>query len=153
MTQVDVDLACGGDLPKSEFIASWVSRTVDAARNDDRSVEVSVRIVGEEEIRKLNRDYRQRDYATNVLSFPTGDIEGLPAEAATTLGDIVVCAAVVADESAQQGKSPEDHWAHMLVHGTLHLMGFDHQTEEDAAAMEALEVSILAASGIADPYQ
>ena len=134
-------------------MVAWVKRAVDAARRDDRPVEVSVRIVGEQEIRKLNRDYRQRDYATNVLSFPTGDIEGLPAEAPNALGDIVVCAAVIADESAQQGKSAEDHWAHMLVHGTLHLMGYDHQTEEDAAAMEALEVSILAASGIADPYQ
>lgn len=150
---VDVDMACEGDTPKIEFIETWVRRAVAAARDDDRPAEVSVRIVNEDEIRNLNRDYRQRDCATNVLSFAAGAIEGLPEDTAIVLGDIVICAAVVANEAAEQDKTPENHWAHMLVHGTLHLMGYDHATEGEATAMEALEVSILAASGVANPYQ
>jgi probable rRNA maturation factor len=150
---VDVDTACKGNTPEVDFIETWVRRAVAAARVDDRPAEVSVRIVNEDEIRNLNRDYRQRDYATNVLSFPAGDIEGLPEDAAAALGDVVICAAVVANEAAEQDKALDDHWAHMLVHGTLHLIGFDHETEVEAAAMEALEVSILAASGVANPYQ
>ena len=150
---VDVDVACDGDFPAPEFVEVWVGRAVNAARDDDCLSEVSVRIVEKDEIRALNRDYRQRDYVTNVLSFPTGTIEGLPAEEAQALGDVVVCAAVVAAEAAEQGKSVEDHWAHMLVHGTLHLIGFDHETDAEAEVMEALEIGILGANGIANPYQ
>ena len=150
---VDVDVACDGDFPAPEFVEVWVGRAVNAARDDDCLSEVSVRIVEKDEIRALNRDYRQRDYVTNVLSFPAGTIEGLPAEEAQALGDVVVCAAVVAAEAADQGKSVEDHWAHMLVHGTLHLIGFDHETDAEAEVMEALEIGILGANGIANPYQ
>lgn len=103
-------------------------------------------------MRSLNRDYRQKDKATNVLSFPAGAIEGLPAEAAPLLGDIVICAEVVSDEAAEQGKSTDDHWAHMLVHGTLHLLGYDHETDDDAAEMEGLEARILTVNGLRDPY-
>jgi probable rRNA maturation factor len=113
---------------------------------------MSVRLVDREEIRLLNRDYRQLDKVTNVLSFPAGEISGLPAEAAQLLGDVVVCAAVVCDEAAEQGKSVDAHWAHMLVHGTLHLLGYDHQSVADAAEMEGLEASILVANGLTDPY-
>ena len=150
---VDVDVACDGDFPAPEFVEVWVGRAVNAARDDDCLSEVSVRIVEKDEIRALNRDYRQRDYVTNVLSFPAGTIEGLPAEEAQALGDVVVCAAVVAAEAADQGKSVEDHWAHMLVHGTLHLIGFNHETDAEAEVMEALEIGILGANGIANPYQ
>ena len=150
---VDVDVACDGDFPAPEFVEVWVGRAVNAARDDDCLSEVSVRIVEKDEIHALNRDYRQRDYVTNVLSFPAGTIEGLPAEEAQALGDVVVCAAVVAAEAAEQGKSVEDHWAHMLVHGTLHLIGFDHETDAEAEVMEALEIGILGANGIANPYQ
>ena len=103
-------------------------------------------------MRTLNRDYRGRDKVTNVLSFPAGDIDGLPAGAAQLLGDIVVCAAVVGEEAARQGKAAGDHWAHMLVHGTLHLLGFDHKSAAEAADMEGLEAHILTAQGLADPY-
>ena len=150
---VDVDVACDGDFPAPEFVEVWVGRAVDAARDDDRLTDVSVRMVDKDEIRALNRDYRQRDYVTNVLSFPAGKIEGLPVEEAQALGDVVVCAAVVADEAAEQGKSVEEHWAHMLVHGTLHLIGFDHETDAEAEVMEALEIGILGANGIVNPYQ
>lgn len=116
------------------------------------NTEMSVRLVSREEIRLLNRDYRQQDRTTNVLSFPAGAISGLPPDAAPLLGDVVVCAAVVSEEAAEQGKSADDHWAHMLVHGTLHLLGYDHQSAAEAAEMEGLESSILTANGLADPY-
>jgi probable rRNA maturation factor len=114
-------------------------------------------------MRQLNHTYRQQDKVTNVLSFPadlpaiapaatqTGD-ESLPGFDYQLLGDIVVCAAVLSEEAAAQGKRVADHWAHMLVHGTLHLLGYDHLGESDAARMEAQEVEILRSYGIADPY-
>ena len=114
-------------------------------------VEVSVRIVDEVESRNLNRQYRDRDYATNVLSFPGGDA-ALPPGLPRPLGDIVICGPVVQRESAEQGKTATDHWAHMLVHGTLHLLGFDHALEPEAARMEAMEAQILASRGVGDPY-
>ena len=149
---VDVDVACDGDFPAPEFVEVWVGRAVNAARDDDCLSEVSVRIVEKDEIRALNRDYRQRDYVTNVLSFPAGTIEGLPAEEAQALGDVVVCAAVVAAEAAEQGKSVEDHWAHMLVHGMLHLQGYDHVEDTQADQMEALEIRLLSQLGYSNPY-
>jgi probable rRNA maturation factor len=151
--EIDVQLACEEDVtPHPDTIAAWVNRAIDAAgRSGD--VEVSVRIVAADEIRELNRDYRDKDEATNVLSFPAGDMAGIPAGAPEMLGDIVVCASVVRDEASDQGKSLEDHWAHMLVHGTLHLLGFDHETEPQAEEMESLETRILAEHGLADPYR
>ena len=111
-----------------------------------------MRLVDTEEMRVLNRDFRNKDTSTNVLSFPARAIEGLPAEAGHVLGDIVICAAIVSDEAARQGKASGDHWAHMLVHGTLHLLGYDHDSDTDAAEMEALETQILTSNGLKDPY-
>ena len=139
-----------GSIPPDDFISDWVAHAVTATGQDD--AEVAVRIVDPGEMRELNRDYRGRDSATNVLSFPAGLVAGLPAGEPVPLGDIVICAAVVRDEAGTQGKSTPDHWAHMLVHGALHLLGFDHQADADAAEMEALEIRLLAARGIADPY-
>ena len=139
-----------GSIPTDEFISDWVARAVTATGKVD--AEVAVRIVEPGEMRALNRDYRGMDKVTNVLSFPAGFVAGLPAGEPAPLGDIVVCATVVRDEAGTQGKSTPDHWAHMLVHGTLHLLGFDHEAETDAAEMEALETGLLAAHGIADPY-
>jgi len=90
---------------------------------------------------------------TNVLSFRAAAIKGLPADVAQVLGDIVICAAVVNNEAAEQGKAIDDHWAHMLVHGTLHLLGYDHETDDDAAEMEDIETRILTENGVADPYR
>lgn len=150
--RVDVQRASDDDsIPNNDLIEAWVTRAVAGAR-DSGDCEVSVRIVEAAEIRALNRDYRGKDRATNVLSFPAGDVAGLPPGEAEPLGDIVVCAGVVRDESAAQGKAVADHWAHMLVHGTLHLLGYDHEAEPEAGAMEALEASILGAHGIDDPY-
>jgi probable rRNA maturation factor len=116
----------------------------------DRDVEVAVRLVGEDEGRALNHDYRGRDYATNVLTFVYGDeadVEGMP-----LYGDIVLCVPVVLREAAEQGKLPRAHFAHLMVHGMLHLQGFDHETASDAERMEALETRLLAGLGIGDPY-
>ncbi|OGA99449.1 MAG: rRNA maturation RNase YbeY [Burkholderiales bacterium RIFCSPLOWO2_12_FULL_65_40] len=108
--------------------------------------EITVRIVGEDEGRQLNRDYRHKDYATNVLTF---DYTQEPLVTA----DLVLCAPVVEREAREQNKSLEEHYAHLLVHGTLHAQGWDHETsEEDAQEMEAYETAILQELGFADPY-
>ena len=109
--------------------------------------EIAVRIVDADEGRQLNRDYRGKDYATNVLTF---DYSGAPVVAA----DLVLCAPVVAREAAELGKPLAEHYAHLLVHGALHAQGWDHETSEaDAEAMEAQEARVLAGLGLANPYQ
>jgi probable rRNA maturation factor len=112
----------------------------------DRAAEIAVRVVGEEEGRELNRQYRGKDYATNVLTFDY-------AREPTVMADIVLCAPVVMREALAQHKTLEDHYAHLLVHGTLHAQGWEHETNErDALAMEALEILLLGVLGIANPY-
>lgn len=151
---VDVQIVCEDpDVPAESKIERWVKRTIDASGASlPGGAEVSVRLVDTEEMRNLNRDYRQKDKVTNVLSFPSGDLAGLPGDAPRPLGDIVICAAVVSEEAAEQGKSASDHWAHMLIHGTLHLLGYDHESDAEAAEMEGLETRILVSNGLADPY-
>jgi probable rRNA maturation factor len=149
---IDVQVASdAAGIPTSDDIREWIERTV-AAADPDRDADVSVRIVDEQEMRALNRDYREQDKPTNVLAFPAGDTGFVPPGEMPLLGDIVVCAAVVAREADEQGKPPGHHWSHMLVHGTLHLLGHDHVTDPQAQAMEALERRILDSLGIADPY-
>lgn len=111
-----------------------------------RDAMITLRIVDQAEGRRLNRDYRGRDYATNVLTFVYDDIEPLA-------GDIVMCAPVVSREARAQRKPVEAHYAHLTVHGMLHLQGYDHEDEADAAVMEALESAIVTKLGYADPYQ
>jgi probable rRNA maturation factor len=137
--------------PDDDFIGDWVRRAL-AAAAENIDAEVSVRIVNADEMRTLNRDYRHKDKPTNVLSFPAGPVSGLPEAEPVPIGDIVVCADVVNDEAVEQAKAMADHWAHMLVHGTLHLLGFDHEAEDEAAEMETLESRILGAHGVPDPY-
>jgi probable rRNA maturation factor len=150
----DVQVACDDpDIPPAADFQTWVAEAVgQSGRAPDRDTEIAVRVVDADEIQTLNRLYRDKDYPTNVLSFPAGDIDGLPADAPQLLGDVVVCASVVADEAGAQDKAVADHWAHMIVHGTLHLLGFDHETDAEAAEMEALEVVILASQSVTDPY-
>jgi len=115
---------------------------------------LAIRIVDEEEGRRFNREYRDKDYATNVLSFPAELPAGLPSEIKQSqLGDLLICAPVVAREAKEQGKPEADHWAHLTIHGILHLMGYDHEQSADAKVMEALETDILAKLEIPDPYQ
>ena len=135
-------------VPASASFARWVAAALHGARRR-KSTEVAIRIVDADEGRNLNRDYRGKDYATNVLSFPA---ELPPGVDLPLIGDLAICAPVVAREAAEQGKKPRDHWAHLTVHGTLHLLGYDHIEDTEAEAMETLEKRILASLGIADPY-
>jgi len=116
--------------------------TVRAARDAG----LSIRVVGSAESRRLNRTWRGKDKPTNVLSFPA------PATQSPLLGDLAICAPVVAREAREQGKSTQAHWAHMVVHGVLHLLGYDHELDRDAAIMEARETALLANFGYANPY-
>lgn len=145
---VDIQSACSEPVPEEDDLRSWICAALDQC-TPGKDAEVCLRLVGEAEMTALNRDYRSRTGPTNVLSFPA---ELPPELALPLLGDIVICAPVVAREAAEQGKPALAHWAHMAVHGSLHLLGHDHLAEEDAAAMEALETTILAQLGFPCPY-
>ena len=136
-------------VPASASFRRWIEAALKGARRR-KATEVAIRIVDADEGQALNLQYRGRDYATNVLSFP---VELPPGVNLPLIGDLVICAPVVAREAAEQGKKPADHWAHLTIHGTLHLLGYDHIDEADAEAMEALETRVLAGLGIADPYE
>ncbi|MGI9203208.1 MAG: rRNA maturation RNase YbeY [Woeseiaceae bacterium] len=150
---VEVQVASSvNHVPNSADIRKWIEATI-AEAVGARSCEVSVRVVDEEESRDLNNRFRGKDHATNVLSFPTDEsMACLSAELQGTLGDIVICGPVVESEAGEQGKDIAHHWAHLLIHGTLHLLGHDHMAEADARRMEALEIRILGLRGVADPY-
>ena len=154
---VEVQVACKLDpVPDTGEVAAWLTRAVHAARGADSApLEVAVRFVEESEMRRLNADYRRKDRPTNVLAFPgPGDVAGtLSGDEPRPLGDIVLCAPVLEREAAEQRKANEAHQAHLLVHGMLHLLGYDHEGAQEAEEMEALEVRILAAGGVADPYR
>ncbi|MBI1308390.1 MAG: rRNA maturation RNase YbeY [Proteobacteria bacterium] len=113
---------------------------------------LTVRLGGEDEARTMNREFRHKDYATNVLSFPTEE-ESEEGDEERYLGDVFICVPVVNKEAAEQGKQPEHHLAHMVVHGLLHLAGYDHEDERVAKVMESLERDILAGLGMPDPYE
>lgn len=135
------------DLPAPEQLLDWVEA---ALETENYGVELVIRLVDEAESAELNEAYRGKTGPTNVLSFPFD----MPPEVEETrlLGDMVICAPVVRREAAEQGKTEPAHWAHLVVHGTLHLQGYDHQTEAGAAEMEGLERKILARLGYPDPY-
>ncbi|ULU25046.1 rRNA maturation RNase YbeY [Dyella terrae] len=135
-------------VPTSASFRQWVEAALRGAKRR-KATELSIRIVDAKEGRTLNRDYRGKDYATNVLSFP---VELPPGVKSPLIGDLVICAPVVAKEATEQGKLARNHWAHMTVHGVLHLLGYDHIEDDEAEAMEALETRVLAGLGIDDPY-
>ena len=144
-------MSSAADIPSEGKIRSWIGAVLERI-DAGGAVEISLRIVDEDEGRALNNTYRGKDKATNVLSFPSGIGAELPAGLPRPLGDVVICAPLVRREAAEQGKTERDHWAHLLVHGTLHLLGYDHESAREAEAMEALEREILAGRGVADPY-
>ena len=133
-------------VPQRASFARWIAAIPELRR---RRCEVNILVVGTTDGRRYNRQFRRKDYASNVLSFA---YEPLPAEKSHLLGDLVICAPVVTREAAAQGKRPRDHWAHLTIHGVLHLLGHDHRTAAEATRMEALEIRILADLGIGDPY-
>lgn len=132
-------------IPAAEQVQQWLTA---ALRADYAHLEQTVRVVDEPESRTLNRQFRDRDSATNVLAFPA-DSDLLDYDC---LGDLVICAPLVAAEAEAQGKIEDAHWAHLVIHGMLHLQGYDHQTAAQAARMEALEVEILDTLGYTNPY-
>lgn len=135
-----VQYACKhADQPTRAQIRAWALGALEG------EAEVTVRLVGAEEGRELNREYRTKDYATNVLSFVYQQGE-------LCQGDLVLCVPVVNIEAAEQGKSVESHYAHLIVHGMLHLQGYDHESEDEALAMEAVETHIMRKLGYTDPY-
>ncbi len=144
---LDIDNVSNCAAPDNALLERWVRAALDTRRSD---AEIALRIVDEAEISDLNREYRGKDYATNVLSFPAD----LPPELNLPhLGDIVVCAQIVEQEAAAQQKTSEAHWAHMVVHGTLHLLGYDHIEDDEADTMEQLEIDILRTLNYPNPYQ
>lgn len=146
--RIDVQVAgTRSGLPGVAKFRHWARSALAGRRRD---AELSIRIVDSAESRALNRRYRGQDKATNVLAFPA---ELPPELALPLLGDLVICREVVEAEAVAQAKPPDAHWAHMVIHGTLHLVGFDHETTAEAEAMEALEAEILAELGWPDPYQ
>ncbi|GAB3728304.1 rRNA maturation RNase YbeY [Luteimonas pelagia] len=137
-------------LPAATSFRRWVAAALDGRI---READLAIRIVDAREGRSLNRHFRGRDHATNVLSFPAELPEGLPDDVRLPLlGDLVLCAPVIAREAREQRKPLNDHYAHMTVHGALHLLGWNHEDDTEAECMERLEREILASLGIADPY-
>lgn len=142
-----IENACHEEVPSDENFTLWVAAALDEAHKERL---VSIRLVDEDESQELNHQYRGKDKATNVLSFPSElpDFVDDP-----LLGDLAICASVVIREAREQGKAIAAHWAHMTIHGTLHLQGYDHINDADAEEMESLEIAILAELGYPNPYE
>lgn len=145
--RVSVQRASREPAPLRRQLVRWVRRALSGRRRD---AALTVRLVDDAESAELNLRWRQRTGSTNVLSFPAGE---MPQNMEDFLGDIVVCAPLVTREAAAQGKPAEAHWAHLIVHGTLHLLGFDHVKAREATLMEDAERRILSSLGYPDPYQ
>ena len=148
---IDIQIATNvKSLPSNKQFQLWVDTTLEQAQFiSEQAPELTLRIVDEQEGRDLNHTWRQKDYATNVLSFVFESPPNIPM---TLLGDIVVCVQVVEKEASEQQKSVEAHWAHLVVHGVLHLLGYDHIDDDEAQQMENLEVHILQQLGYPNPY-
>lgn len=148
----DIDIQWGlakcGEFPEDSTMVEWIGAALSRAGIDRATI--AVRIMDRDEIATLNDRYRNKSGATNVLSFPAS---GNDDDGRLLLGDIAVCADVVLAEAGEQGKAPADHLAHMLVHGVLHLAGYDHEEDAEATEMEGIEREILASRGIRDPYR
>ncbi|MFK5734909.1 rRNA maturation RNase YbeY [Pseudomonas urmiensis] len=147
MLELDLQRATDTAAPDDAAFRRWCEL---ALRQRSADSEMTIRLVDEAEGRELNHTYRHKDYATNVLSFPADvpdELLDIP-----LLGDLVICVPVVEREAAEQGKALEAHWAHLVIHGCLHLLGYDHIEDDEAEEMEALERTLLAELGHPDPY-
>ena len=145
--EVDVQVATAFEpLPTESDFLLWV----ETALRERTEAELTLRLVDRDESQNLNSRYRGKDKTTNVLSFPANLPPGIDIP---LLGDIVICAPLVSEEAGEQNKPLQSHWAHLVVHGVLHLLGFDHQHEEQAEEMEAIEVGLLASLGFENPYR
>ncbi len=145
---VDLQIAVDGvDLPTADDFRRWVAAALPA---DQLNSELTIRVVDEAESQMLNGQYRQQPKPTNVLSFEAD----LPIELdVPLLGDLVICAAVIEREAREQNKTLQAHWAHIVIHGTLHLQGYDHILDDEAAEMEALETRIMSGLQFPAPYE
>lgn len=150
---IELDFQVGTNfpyLPTEKLFYNWVEKTLELTQfKVDEPPQLTIRIVDEEEGLELNQRWRHKNYATNVLSFP---FEAPPEVDIPLLGDIVICAPVVLKEALEQHKQLTNHFAHLTIHGVLHLLGYDHIEESEAEEMEALEIKILDALNIANPY-
>ena len=143
--QLELQMATSeADVPGEEEFQSWADTCF-----PDLDATILVRVVDQEESAQLNQQYRQKQGPTNVLSFPFEVPEGVDND---HLGDLVMCAPVIKTEALDQAKRIDDHWGHMLVHGVLHLQGYDHLTDSEAETMESLDIELLSRLAIADPY-
>lgn len=145
---LDLQLACEFEnLPSEAQFQLWAEHALTQLREE---AELTIRIADEHESQELNSQYRGKDKPTNVLSFP---FDAPPGIELPLIGDLIICPQVVYQESVEQEKTFHDHFAHMVIHGCLHLLGFDHINEQDAVEMETIEKQILASLNIADPYR
>ncbi|UNG18117.1 MULTISPECIES: rRNA maturation RNase YbeY [unclassified Pseudomonas] len=149
MDVIELDLQCEsqGAIPSEADLRRWCELGL---RQRTADSELTIRLVDEPEGRELNRTWRQKDYATNVLSFPAEVPDGLLD--IPLLGDLVICVPVLEREAAEQGKTLQAHWAHLVIHGCLHLLGYDHIDDDEAEEMESIERQLLAELGHTDPY-
>lgn len=148
MVELDLQVATTAEVPAPTLFQRWCELALRQRQGDS---ELTIRLADEAEARELNRTYRSKDYATNVLSFPADvpdEMLDIP-----LLGDLVICPAVVEREALEQHKTSEAHWAHLVIHGCLHLLGYDHIDDAEAEEMEALERELLAELGHPDPYR
>ena len=148
--QLHIDNASSAQVPSDSDFFRWAWQ---AMRPFYRKAEIGLVLLDADEAQAYNRDYRGRDYATNVLSFAQDELDEFALQAADTLyGDLIICPQVVEQEATEQGKSVQAHYAHLTVHGMLHLIGFDHIEDDEAEEMEALEIRILHQLGYDNPY-
>ena len=148
-SSIKIDLQNDSNIPNIPSIKLFEHWVLHSLQSDFSQLEQTIRVVDEPESQLLNKTWRGKDKPTNVLSFPAEDSEYLDYD---HLGDLVICAAVVKAEALQQNKKPVSHWAHMVIHGMLHLQGFDHVTDSEADQMELKEIDILATLGHTNPY-
>ncbi|HCM46124.1 MAG TPA: rRNA maturation RNase YbeY [Colwellia sp.] len=148
---IDLQIACSHtELPTEEQFQLWIDTALaEVSNNLEQDFELTIRLVNSEESQQLNNQYRGKDKPTNVLSFPFEVPDGIELN---LLGDLIICIEVMKQEAQEQNKALFEHWAHLVIHGCLHLVGFDHISDSEALEMESIEITILEKIGIENPY-